>query len=304
MTTSSCAASATSPSTPSRSRLAVSSTTNTSGSRGTCAGETTVSMSGSHLYDGGTAQVASPQVQMTSVPRLRSTRANASIDPSASPSGATWHTRVAVRAPSRARTAADHSASGRSVARASGFVAITVDMPVGVGLACKRRTLGNLMHLLVGHPRTFERLFDLSRVLGNGIEDEGEGRRVLQAGPPANRAADDALRTLQRVRGVLAHVVVAPHGVEDRCLAQVRRHSRISDGDHAKARVLDLSLDHVRDDLADTHAHPPCPPLVRHLAPLSVLIAEQPLPRAEQLNFWPTRHQPLAGVEHLPAVRR
>ena len=55
----------------------------------TADGGTTVSMSGNHVYGDGTAHLSSPHVQVTSTPRARSTRASASIEPSASPSGAT-----------------------------------------------------------------------------------------------------------------------------------------------------------------------------------------------------------------------
>ena len=42
-----------------------------------------------HVQEAGTTQVLSPHVQVTAVPCSRSTRASASIEPSASPSGAT-----------------------------------------------------------------------------------------------------------------------------------------------------------------------------------------------------------------------
>src|SRR5207237_1260147 len=171
-------------STPRRSRLDVSRTTSSEGFAGTSLGRTTVSRSGNQAYDGGGAQRSSPHVHVVVTLAARNTRASASIEPSASPSGATWQAR--------------------------------------------------------------------------------QRRRVLEAGPPAHRTANDPFGTLESDSCVGAHVLVSPDRVEDGRLAEVGSQSRVGDGHHAEPRILDLPFDDLGDDLAHTHAHPAGSRLVAH----------------------------------------
>ena len=121
-------------------------------------------------------------------------------------------------------------------------------MPVRVSLARRRRVRGQLMDRGVRLGRLTKEILDVARSVGDGVRDEGQRRRELDAGLAPHLGAEDSACGLQGGRRRLTRLLVTEDGVEDGRLTEVRRDPDIRDGDEAQPGILDFHLQRLRHD--------------------------------------------------------
>ena len=139
-------------------------------------------------------------------------------------------------------------------------------MAIGVLLARVLRPFGEPGDLLIASLRHREGAFDRRGRFRQRIEEELDRRGQANAQRLADLGTDDALRGFEGASRGLAILIIPEHGVEDRRVLKIARHTHIRDRDETQARILDPPTEHTGDGLLDPVLNLASTRFVRHVS--------------------------------------